>query len=87
MQQYDDVATPKFHMLFHTLRRLGSLGNPKCYWNFLDESLNSVLKHTARHAHALRFEEGVLRRIEWQMRNSESVRRRLVPYCDLCSRP
>ena len=43
--------TPKFHLWGHMVAEARSVGNPKFWSTFLDESLNGVLKKSARLVH------------------------------------
>ena len=40
-QAYEDQLIPKRHLVLHMLRRLDHFGNPRCYAEWYDESLNA----------------------------------------------
>ena len=56
----DYGTIPKHHQWLHGLLRQSTLGNARLYWNFLDESLNKVLKGCCKHASQATFEPTVL---------------------------
>ena len=59
MQPYD-VYTPKHHLMWHVLIRMGYQGNPSFYSNWVDEDLNKKLKACCRNVSQSTFESTVL---------------------------
>ena len=55
-----DCYLPKHHMLYHLIDSLVAFGNPSWYSNWLDESLNRLLKSSCRYASQQTFEASVL---------------------------
>ena len=55
---------PKDHVLQHLSLRIMEQGSPALYGNWLDESLNKLLRDVAAHAHAAVHDVRVL--MEWQ---------------------
>ena len=53
---------PKHHLLIHCFQRTASLGNPKYYHTYKDESLNGVVVKIARSSHRLTFYDTVHRK-------------------------
>mgnify|MGYP006875433047 CR=1 FL=1 len=72
-----EVATPKFHLMFHLILRSRVQGPPRLYQCFLDESLNRTLKLTLRCCHQLTFETTALVRLT-EILERPALRRRLV---------
>ena len=52
-------VTPKFHFFAHLSQQARSLGNPKLYGCFLDESVNLTLRNIAQGCHRSRQEERI----------------------------
>ena len=44
----EDVQFPKRHLAMHCVKLAGVLGNPRYYANWMDESLNKLLRSTCR---------------------------------------
>jgi len=55
-----ELKTPKRHAIVHMIRNTPRQGNPRCYANWLDESLNKVLKRCCREIAQSTFESNVL---------------------------
>ena len=68
-----DLFTPKAHLMVHLILRAGFHGNPLSYQCFLDESLNSVLKKTARNCHQAKFESSLMLKLEVVLRRKEAT--------------
>jgi hypothetical protein len=62
-QAYEDLHTPKRHIMTHLLEQVGFLGNPRVYANWQDESLNRLLKSACRNLSQQTFETCVLPRM------------------------
>ena len=58
--EFHECFKPKRHLAFHMLRDLVYFGSPKAYANWLNESLNKMLKGCCRNVSQQRFEETVL---------------------------
>jgi hypothetical protein len=69
--------TPKFHLMFHVILRVGFQGNPILYQTFQDEGLNKVLKRVLRYCHQAAFERMALVKVSEALRRS-SVKRRFT---------
>ena len=74
---------PKDHMVVHMANRISFQGSPALYGNWLDESINKLLKSVAQGAHASNYARRIL--LEFpkafsasQARSSEAKRRRLA---------
>eukprot|EP00974_Lingulodinium_polyedra_P037392 3586838-Lingulodinium_polyedra.AAC.1 len=59
-QRIEDLRTPKRHAVAHMIIKAPLLGNPRCYANWLDESLNRVLKAACRERSQATFEQELL---------------------------
>ena len=55
-----EMYTPKFHLMYHLVRRLAFQGNALLYQTFVDESLNKTLKKVLRLCHQCAFERMAL---------------------------
>jgi len=62
-QEIPELQIPKRHVMFHLLEKLPFLGNPRYYSNWLDESLNRMLKDACRQISQQTFEESLLLRM------------------------
>ena len=51
-----DQRMPKRHLILHMLERLPDFGNPRFYANWMDETLNKVLKRTCKSVSQVTFE-------------------------------
>ena len=60
--------TPKLHVMWHMLLDTRFKGNPARYANWLDESLNKVLRGACRNASQATFEATVLLRMRGILR-------------------
>ncbi len=54
---------PKRHLMSHVLDRIPYMGNPRLYANWLDESLNKLLKAACRSVAQCTFEPFLLMRM------------------------
>ena len=72
-----EVATPKFHLMFHVLLRMGFQGNPLRYQTFVDEGLNKTLKRVLRLCHQRAFERMALVKVAEALRRP-GLKRRIV---------
>ena len=62
----DDIEvlhTPKRHLIAHMIQTIPLLGNPRMYANWLDESLNKVLKKACHEISQATFEQSLLIRM------------------------
>ena len=59
-EDVQELQTPKRHAMSHMILDSGFLGNPRCYANWVDESLNKLLKACCRKVSQTTFEEMVL---------------------------
>ena len=73
-----DVFTPKHHIIYHLLHKMGYQGNPRNYATWLDESLNKLLKRCCRETSVVTFERCVLARMRSLLCEKGSKR----PRCD-----
>ena len=67
---------PKHHLWIHMVHRAIKTGNPRLVDNFLNESLNKLLKSTCRYASQITFERSVLCKMKGAMRSLEKKRKR-----------
>ena len=70
-----EVYTPKHHIIFHLLAKIGYQGNPKEYACWLDESLNRMLKGACRNVSQATFEQSVLLAMRDLLRPDQSLKR------------
>ena len=70
---WDELKIPKKHMIAHMLERLEEAGNPTCYSNWLNESLNKLLKQCARQVSQHTFESGLLVRMRALLRKRSEL--------------
>ncbi len=73
--EMEDLFTPKRHLVAHLLGKLGLLGNPQQYANWLDESLNKDLKRSCRIVSQSTFERFLLLRMRELLRRSSLKRK------------
>ena len=59
-QDIEELQYPKRHLAMHCVKLVGVLGNPRYYANWLDESLNKVLRSTCRNVSQATFDMTVL---------------------------
>ena len=71
---------PKHHQLLHLVHRALYQGNPMKYANFLNESLNSTLKKSARYCHQMTFELCLLRRMRYLLQDNPKGNKRALPF-------
>jgi hypothetical protein len=69
------VYTPKHHIIYHLLEKIGYQGNPREYACWLDESLNRQLKGACRNVSQATFEHSVLLAMRDLMRPDASHKR------------
>ena len=62
------IYLPKHHMFYHLLWNIEFQGNPEVYSNWMDETLNNVLKSCCRHVHQMNFEAETLLRMRELLR-------------------
>ena len=74
---YEDMKTPKRHLMTHLVCSARTVGNPKQYANWLNESLNRTLRATCRHTSQQTFALSVMLRMKEILR-SKGVKRRLL---------
>ena len=67
---------PKHHLWVHMVNRVSKTGNPRLVDNFLNESLNKLLKSTCKYASQITFERSVLYKMKGAMRSLEKKRQR-----------
>ena len=80
-RDFDDLDLPKKHMLLHMLERLTDVGNPTFYSNWLNESLNKLLKACCRQVSQHTFESGILIRMRALLRKrARTSTKRTCPY-------
>ena len=58
-----EVYIPKRHLVYHMLDKIGYQGNPEVYSNWMDETLNKVMKKTCKNLSQQAFEPGLLLRM------------------------
>ena len=68
MRDFETVL-PKHHLWIHMTARSERNGNPRLVANFLNESLNKLLKGACRNCSQMTFEKSVL----WKMRGALGV--------------
>ena len=68
MNDYPAAYIPKVHLSMHLIYRTTRQGAGNLYSNWLDESLNKILKRACRGASQQTFEVTVLRRMSWNLR-------------------
>ena len=60
MNELEVREKPKDHMVVHMANRISFQGSPALYGNWLDESINKLLKSVAQGAHACNYPRRVL---------------------------
>ena len=56
----EGMAIPKRHVMMHVLDDMHKFGNPKTYANWLNESMNKVLRKCCRQVSQCTFDTAVL---------------------------
>ena len=77
----DNVAgllLPKRHMVLHLLRGIQWFGNPRAYANWVDETLNRMLKSACRTTSQQTFEPSVTLRMAVMLRGGQGSKRKRV---------
>ena len=77
-QWCDELNIPKKHMVLHMLERLTEAGNPTYYSNWLNESLNKLLKQCCRNVSQHTFESGLLIRMRALLRKRGASTKRYM---------
>ena len=72
----EEWELPKHHLWIHLVHKAVKTGNPRLLDNFLNESLNKLLKSTCRHASQITWEKSVLFKMKGARDSLEKKRKR-----------